>query len=417
MLLMLGGLFLAAIVASVQGAQATPPPLPLASAEPSALVRVEIRLDRTIIQVGQPVWCQFIVTSLTDEPVTLRVPDAKEADPSSLMGLPLPHVFSGNNGSGLAILNQHGDPVDEQVAIPPRGTVPRVVLGPRASVGTRIELTHYYESLTRSGEYTLLWRPYQGQVISEPVTVRILPERQAVIHTDIGKMTLRFYYNEAPNHVANFLELVGQKFYDNLAFTRVIPGAIIQGGDPRGDRRGIRPDGKRLKAEFNRIPFDVGTVGMARSPRDPDSASCQFFICLSRQPGFDGQQTAFAYLVGEDSLETLRKIAAVPTGPDDKPKQPAYMRSITLENVPTKPPGPPGSSRPATVVPGITSSPRVPRPETAVDEAVQMNPAGDWRAEFAGIASQPADSDTARVTVKLGPPPKPATPPATAAGQ
>ncbi len=334
---MRAGLIVAGILTAVGAVQtASTGQTPMLTADPSSLVRVEFQIERPVVQAGREVWAQFMVTNLTDEPVTLRVPEAKEAESSSLMGLPLPHVFSGVNWSALAIINQHGDPFDEQTSMPPRGPVPKVVIAPHASVGTRVELTHYYESLKRPGEYTLLWRPYHGQVLSQPVNLRVLAERQAVILTEFGKMTLRFYYNEAPNHVASFIELVQMKFYDNLTFNRVIPGALIQGGDPRGDRRGIRPDGKRLKAEFNKIPFDLGTVGMARSPRDPDSASCQFFICLGRQPGFDGQQTAFGYLVGDESIETLRKIAAVPTDSDDKPKQPVYIRAITLESVPVK---------------------------------------------------------------------------------
>ena len=424
---MLGGFFAVGIVMAAQGAQPAAPSVPGAplAAEPSDLVRVEIRLDRPIVQAGREVWCQFTVTNLTDDSVTLRVPDAKEADPSSLMGLPLPHVFSGNNGSGLVILNQHGDPMDEQVAVPPRGPVAKVVIGPHASVGTRIELTHYYESLKRPGDYTLLWRPYHGQVISESVSLRILPERQAVILTDVGKMTMRFYYNEAPNHVANFLELVGQKFYDGLTFSRVIPGALIQGGDPRGDRRGIRADGKRLKAEFNRTQFTLGTIGMARSPRDPDSASCQFFICLSRQPGFDGQQTAFGYLVGEDSFETLRKIAAVPTTPDDKPKQPIYIRAITLENVPAKLGELPGASQPAQdaapiITPTKSASPP-PVPPPAASSGGQGNPPAPTgrMAELRSAVSMPAASAyPGRVKVKIGPTPPahPTTQPTTSPG-
>ena len=368
------GLYLVGILAAVMGespAEQQVSPLPVQ--EPSALVRVEVRLERTVIQAGREVWAQFLVTNLTDDAVTLRVPDAKEVEAGTLMGLPLPHVFSGANSSAIAIINQHGDTFDTQVSVPPRGPVPKVVIAPHASIGARMDLAHYYESLRRAGEYTLLWKPYRGQVISEPVTVRILPERQAVILTEFGKMTVRLYYNEAPNHVANFLELVGQKFYDNLTFNRVIPGALIQGGDPRGDRRGIRPDGKRLKAEFNKIPFEAGTVGMAHSPRDPDSASCQFFICLARQPMFDGQQTAFGYLVGEDSMETLRKIAAVPTAPDDKPKQPVYIRAITLETVPAKesqvanPAGRAGATQPAGEAPIVAPLSRT-APRTGVTE-------------------------------------------------
>ena len=217
------------------------------------------------------------------------------------MGLPLAHVFSGVGFSAVSIENVYGDRRDRQVAQRPRGPAPQVSLAPHGSVGTRVELTRYYDSLRRPGKYTLIWRPYHGTVHeSAPLSIHILPERQAVILTEFGNITLRFHYDEAPNHVANFIGLVQDKFYDGLKFNRVIPGGLIQGGDPRGDRKGVRPDGKRLKAEFSDIPFELGTVGMARSKDDPDSASCQFYICLSRQPAFDGNQTAFAYVVGDD---------------------------------------------------------------------------------------------------------------------
>jgi peptidyl-prolyl cis-trans isomerase B (cyclophilin B) len=189
------------------------------------------------------------------------------------------------------------------------------------------------------------------------VTLTVLSKQRAKIVTDFGTITLDFYYDEAPNHVRNFVELARQGFYDSLTFHRIIPGGIIQGGDPKGDGRGIRPDGKTLKAEFSKIPFDLGTVGMARSPHNPDSASCQFFICLGRQHSFDGTQTAFAKVVGDESFETLKKIAATPTGPKDRPLQPVYIRTVSLENIPDRPrdsssPGAAGDKTPplATVV-------------------------------------------------------------------
>jgi len=333
----------------------------------AALIRVDVRTDRPIVQAGREVWVEFSITNLTGEQVTLRVPEAaSEEATSSPIGLPLAHVFSGLGFSAVSIENVYGDRLDRQTGQHPREPVPLLHLAPYGSVGTRVELTRYYDALRQPGKYTLIWRPYQGTVpASAPLSIHILPERQAVILTEFGNITVRFYYEEAPNHVANFIELVQDKFYDGLKFNRVIPGGLIQGGDPRGDRKGIRPDGKRLKAEFSDIPFELGTVGMARAKNDPDSASCQFYICLSRQPAFDGNQTAFAYTVGEDSLKTLRRIAAVPTDADDSPRQPVYIRAISLEDVPQQA-GEPGrtasrsttekaSTRPA---PTVSGSPR-----------------------------------------------------------
>lgn len=308
-----------------------------AHAGPSSLIRVTLETDKPIVLAGREVWVRFSVTNQTDQLVTLRVPevDPAPADAPS-MGLPLAHVFSGENFSSLAILDKYGDIFGRELTVPPSGKAPEVQLAPRGSVGLTVELTKYYPILRGNGVFTLTWHPYDGQVVSEPLTITILAEQEATILTDFGKMRMRFYYDKAPRHVANFVELINMRFYDQLPFNRVVPGGIIQGGDPRGDRRGVRPDGKRLEAEFSDIPFERGTVGMARSMQDPDSASCQFFITLARQPSFDGKQTAFAYLVGEESFRTLDKIAAVPTDANDRPTRPVYIRAISLENIPQR---------------------------------------------------------------------------------
>lgn len=333
-------LYLILLVPALQweGLQAAQdPPAYAAAVDEHPIIQAVIRADRQTIQAGRPVWVEFSVANLTSDALQLQVPNATQT-PAAITqsGLPLQHVFSGLGFTALTIQNSSGDTYDAQANLPPRQPVPYIELAPHGSIGTRVELTQYYVSLQRPGKYTLVWRPYGGMVTSAPLSLHILPERQAVILTEFGKITLRFYYEQAPNHVANFMELVDKKFYDNLTFNRVVPGTLIQGGDPKGDRRGVRQDGVRVKAEFSNIPFEMGTVGMARSPSDPDSASCQFYICLSRQPAFDGKQTAFAYVVGEASFETLRRIAAAPTGPDEKPKQPVYIRTISLENVPAR---------------------------------------------------------------------------------
>lgn len=329
---------------------------PVLSDEPTALIRAELRLDKSRIRVGQPVWAQFLLTNMTDDTVVLQVPDADVYEGSSReMGLPLAHVFSGRSFSAVKIEDTKRSILDTKGRVPPRAPVPVVRLAPRASVGSRLNLVEYCRILRRAGEYKLTWWPYQGLVESKPVTLLVRSERQATILTDFGKMTMRFYDEQAPNHADNFIELAENQFYDNLTFHRLVPGGVLQGGDPRGDGRGLRKDGKRLKAEFSSIPFERGTVGMARSRFDPDSASCQFFICLGRQPSFDGNQTAFGYLVGKESFETMEKIAEIPADPKDSPSRPVYIRTISLENVSArergKSPSGPGkaTSRPAVV--------------------------------------------------------------------
>lgn len=343
--------------------------------EPAKLIKASLRTDQHIVQAGQEVWVEFLLTNLASESLSLIVPDTASVIYDNLtadtgqnplqMGLPLAHVFSGQGHTAVTIENDKNIKFSTNVSIKHKGPVPEVILAPHASVGLRVELTRYYDSLLRPSVYTLVWRPYNGAIESAPLTINILADKQAVLLTDHGKISMRFYYDKAPNHVNNFIELVQQRFYDELAFHRVVPGGLIQGGCPRGDGYGIRKDEKRVKAEFSDILFKLGTVGMARSPSDPDSASCQFFITLNRQPTFDRKQTAFGYVVGDESFETLQKIASLPTDSTKRPIKPVYFRSISLENVLSREhPSPGGQSNKDTgqgrIKPAISLSKRKP---------------------------------------------------------
>lgn len=370
------------------------------------LVAAHLRADRPIVQAGRPVWVEFYLSNQTDEAITLQSPqadslasayerDGQEAhNPSREMGLPINHVFGGLRGSPLTIRDEQGTRHEfSGMSRRFRESVPEIRVGPHGAVGRRVELTQYYDVLRRPGRYTLTWQPYQGEVQSPELSITILAERQAVIQTEFGRMVMRFHYDEAPRHVENFIELIREGLYRNLTFHRVIPGGLIQGGDPRGDGRGIRPDGKLLKAEFSKIPFELGTVGMARSPRDPDSASCQFFICLSRQPSFDENQTAFGYLVGDESFETLRKIAAVPTGANDRPLKPVYIHSISLENVPVRDREEPGRE-PVAGPPGRHLAPesvRSPRLAAPAADRTPGAPGGIFPYDRTDTTTRPAD--------------------------
>ena len=112
-----------------------------------------------------------------------------------------------------------------------------------------------------------------------------------------GDIVFKFYPDVAPNHAKNFCKLAAENFYDGTTFHRVIPGFMIQGGDPNSknaDRsnHGMGGPGYHIKAEFNNKPHKRGVLSMARA-QDPDSAGSQFFICVADASFLDGQYTAF----------------------------------------------------------------------------------------------------------------------------
>ena len=158
-----------------------------------------------------------------------------------------------------------------------------------------------------------------------------------VFETNLGNLVIELFPEYATNHVMNFLSLSGtgldgMSYYDNTLFHRIIPGFMIQGGDPNtinGDPNTWGQGGpdERLDAEFNTIKHNRGIVSMARSA-DPNSAGSQFFIVHQDSPHLDGKYTAFGRLATEESFQTLDKIAAVTTGTSDRPIDPEQVRII-----------------------------------------------------------------------------------------
>lgn len=128
---------------------------------------------------------------------------------------------------------------------------------------------------------------------------------EVLIETEKGDIVFKFYPEDAPNTVDNFIKLAEKKFYDGLVFHRVEPNFVIQGGDPKGD--GTGGPGYKIKAEFNSRAHLTGAVAMARS-MDPDSAGSQFYICLARTPHLDGQYTVFGQVTkGMDVVQSIRR--------------------------------------------------------------------------------------------------------------
>jgi len=143
----------------------------------------------------------------------------------------------------------------------------------------------------------------------------------------MGEITLRFFPDVAPNHVKNFITLAKQKFYDGTTFHRVIPGFMIQGGDPNSknpDRstHGMGGPGHKVKAEFNSRPHKRGTLSMARS-NDPDSAGSQFFICVADSNFLDWNYTVFGEVVA--GMEVADKIVGMKKDSRDNPLERVEM--------------------------------------------------------------------------------------------
>ncbi len=157
---------------------------------------------------------------------------------------------------------------------------------------------------------------------------------RAIIETKLGNIEIKFFPDVAPKHVKNFIELAKKGFYNGTTFHRIIPGFMIQGGDPNTKdedrtRHGLGGPGYTLKAEFNNKPHKRGTLSMARAA-DPDSAGSQFFICVADASFLDGKYTVFGEVVS--GMEIADKIVGQPRDSRDNPKQRIEMKVRIVES-------------------------------------------------------------------------------------
>ena len=165
---------------------------------------------------------------------------------------------------------------------------------------------------------------YEENVKENPiVTITMESEEQIVIEL-MPKV--------APNTVANFVTLVQEGFYDGTIFHRVIPGFMIQGGDPTGTGRG--GPSYSIAGEFtsngfeNTLTHDRGVISMARS-QDPDSAGSQFFIMVEKATHLDGEYAAFGKVI--EGMEVVDKIVSVERDKSDKPLEEQKMKTVVVD--------------------------------------------------------------------------------------
>lgn len=160
-------------------------------------------------------------------------------------------------------------------------------------------------------------------------------DKIAELHTAKGEIDIRFFPDKAPNHVRNFIDLAQQGFYNGTKFHRVIPGFMVQGGDPNTvsghpSTWGTGGSPNRLRAEFNEIHHKRGIVSMARS-NHPDSASSQFFICVADAGYLDKQYTAFGEVT--KGMDVVDKIVNAPrNAQNDRPNDPVSIDSVTIRD-------------------------------------------------------------------------------------
>lgn len=224
-----------------------------------------------------------------------------------------------------------------------------------------IDISRTWRALRNPGTYYLLAVPqgkHRSQFIGTPLVVdvrddtrrdalpgpmvvKIDPLCYATMSTEKGDMNLIFYYDSAPHTVNSFLSLARGGFFDGMKFHRLIPGFVLQTGDPRGD--GTGGPGYHIEAEFNSRKHEEGALSMARQgdpiekqgqmprPEYANSAGSQFFICLDYKNTMqlDGRYTVFGKIVS--GMDTARTIAKTPTDPKtDAPTQPQIIRSVTV---------------------------------------------------------------------------------------
>jgi len=177
-----------------------------------------------------------------------------------------------------------------------------------------------------------------NQAFAQTVEFTKILDPVVIFETNLGKIIIDFFPNDAPNHVQNFIKLSVSGFYDETIFHRIIPGFMIQGGDPNtvsGDPStwGTGGPDESVDAEFNTIKHKRGIVSMARA-NDPNSAGSQFFIVhkdsLGYEQSLDGKYSVFGRIVTDESFETLDKIAAVEIGNRDVPIDTEQVKIIKV---------------------------------------------------------------------------------------
>lgn len=184
--------------------------------------------------------------------------------------------------------------------------------------------------------------PPAPKAANEEKPMSYYENKVAELHTSSGEIDIRFFADVAPNHVKNFIDLAEKGFYNGSKFHRVIPGFMVQGGDPNtvsGDPStwGTGGSGQHVQAEFNSVHHARGIVSMARA-QDPNSASSQFFICVADSGFLDKQYSVFGQVT--KGMDVADKIVAAPRNAMDRPNNPTTIDKVVIRDAKPEERGP-----------------------------------------------------------------------------
>lgn len=274
-----------------QSTEATRPVVNLSGATDGP-VRAALEVASTSVELGQPIQVEVTITHAGDE--ARRIKEV---------------VHDTQSVSFAMVWNR--TTMFEYERIVMWGAMPREwetrYLEPGDSITETFEIPTLVTGPVQIGVH------YRGAgddlVRSDPVTIDVKPPANGGdlvtrFATNYGDYVVALWPDVAPNTALHFVELVRTGFYDDVSFHRLIPGFVLQGGDPAGN--GTGDAGYNLRAEFNERKHVTGVLSMARNP-DPDSAGSQFFICLGAAPHLDNSYTGFGEVV-EGFETTIRKI-------------------------------------------------------------------------------------------------------------
>lgn len=313
-----------------------------------APVEAEIQFSQMVFEPTGSIRARFLIHNRTSEPITLRL--APHVDAEDGISLPRSLVLGTPEQPAVDVIDELGNPLNRRW--PDEGSTSNgeagndataaersasadaagesIVLAGFGSLGLEVDLATIFRAARYARSYRVTWRPAIAGVMPTSATFRVEPRYDVLMVTDFGTMTFVMNYDRAPLNVANFLELARSGFYNGKAFHRLVPGLAVQGGCPLGSGRGIRPDGKLVTGELSDAPFVAGTLAMATRNGDPDSGSCQFFVCATRVSAFDGTYTIVGQARDPESLRTLEQLMAVDTTREGRPREPLLIRSMTL---------------------------------------------------------------------------------------
>ena len=179
----------------------------------------------------------------------------------------------------------------------------------------------------------IILNPFGSSSTQQASSPASTPSEVAVIETNMGTIIFKFHPEVAPKTVENFKKLADEKFYDGTKFHRVIPGFMIQGGDPNSrnpdrSKHGTGGPGYTIPAEFSQIKHKPGIVSMARGS-DINSAGSQFFIVVKDSSFLDGQYTAFGEVI--QGMDVADKIVNVQRDGNDNPIEPVVMQKVYIK--------------------------------------------------------------------------------------